>query len=156
MTSGARRDFVVGLFVLAGVAAVGWLSLGVGGLAYKGPLGFQITATFDEIGGLRERAPVLISGVKVGQVRTITLDADMRARVLLDLDPKLKLPVDTAAAIRTAGLLGDQFIALVPGAEEAVLQPGEAIDRTESALSLEKLIGKFVTSTDDGGGGKSK
>lgn len=156
MSPSARREFVVGLFVLAGVAAVGWLSLGVGGLAYKGPLGLRLSATFDEIGGLRERAPVLISGVKVGQVRAITLDDEMRARVTLDLDPRLKLPVDTAAAIRTAGLLGDQFIALVPGAEEEILRAGEAIDRTESALSLEKLIGKFVTSTDDGGGGKSK
>jgi phospholipid/cholesterol/gamma-HCH transport system substrate-binding protein len=144
------RDFVVGLFVLTGLCAVGWLSLRVGGLSYTGPLGFEVTATFDEIGGLRDRAPVMVSGVKVGQVRSIGLDEAMRARVVLDLDPRLKLPVDTSAAVRTAGLLGDQFVALMPGAEEETIAPGEAIDRTESALSLESLIGKFVVSSGDG------
>lgn len=150
MAPSPTRDFVVGLFVLAGLGAIGWLSLEVGGMSYRGPLGMELVASFDEIGGLRERAPVTIAGVKVGQVKAIGLDADgARARVLLDVDPRLKLPVDTAAAIRTSGVLGDKFLALEPGAEEEVLKPGEEIDRTESALSLESLIGKFVVSSDE-------
>jgi phospholipid/cholesterol/gamma-HCH transport system substrate-binding protein len=138
------RDLIVGLFVLAGLAALAYLSIQVGGLSYKGPGGFELVATFDEIGGLATRAPVAISGVKVGQVSRIELAPDLRARVTLDLDSSLKLPIDTSAAIRTSGLLGDQFIALEPGAEETLLKSGEEIDRTESALSLERLIGKFV------------
>ena len=146
------RDFIVGLFVLAGLGAIAYLSIQVGGLSYKGPGGFELIASFDEIGGLATRAPVAISGVKVGQVSRIELDPQLRARVTLDLDSSLVLPVDTAASIRTSGLLGDQFIALEPGGEEEVLKSGEEIGFTESALSIERLIGKFVNNAglDDG------
>jgi phospholipid/cholesterol/gamma-HCH transport system substrate-binding protein len=142
---------MVGAFVLIGLAAVAYLSIQVGGLSYKGPGGFPLVATFDEIGGLKPRAPVTISGVTVGQVESIELDAQLRARVMLDLAPGLQLPVDTSAAILTSGLLGDQFVALEPGAEEELLRPGEEVSRTESALSIERLIGKFVN---DAGLGK--
>jgi phospholipid/cholesterol/gamma-HCH transport system substrate-binding protein len=138
------RDFIVGLFVLAGLGAIAYLSIQVGGLSYKGPGGLELIASFDEIGGLAARAPVAISGVKVGQVAKVELDPHLRARVTLDLDSSLVLPVDTTASIRTSGLLGDQFIALEPGGEEQTLKSGEEIGFTESALSLERLIGKFV------------
>ncbi len=138
------RDLVVGLFVLVGLGAVGYLSLQVGGLNYKGPRGFLLYASFDEIGGLKPRAPVTISGVKVGQVSKVQLDDDLRARVTLDLDPRLQIPIDSSAAIRTAGLLGDQFIALEPGGEEELLASGDQLDFTENAISIERLVGKFV------------
>jgi len=144
MQPSAIRDFVVGLFVLAGLGAIAYLSIQVGGLSYKGPGGLELIASFDEIGGLAARAPVAISGVKVGQVARVELDPQLRARVTLDLDSSLALPVDTTASIRTAGLLGDQFIALEPGGEEQILKSGEEIGFTESALSIERLIGKFV------------
>jgi phospholipid/cholesterol/gamma-HCH transport system substrate-binding protein len=144
MQPSPTRDLMVGAFVLAGLAAVAYLSIQVGGLSYKGPGGFALVATFDEIGGLKPRAPVTISGVSVGQVKSIALDPTLRARVVMDLDPGLELPADTSAAILTSGLLGDQFIALEPGAEPELLKPGEEIAHTESALSIERLIGKFV------------
>jgi len=145
------RDVVVGAFVLAGIAAVAYLSIQVGGLSYKGPGGLQLVAYFDEIGGLADRAPVVIAGVKVGQVKGISLAPDMRAKVVLDLDSTLELPVDTSASIRTAGLLGSQFIALQPGGEAEMLKSGDVIDFTESALNLEKLIGTLIHDTDVGG-----
>jgi phospholipid/cholesterol/gamma-HCH transport system substrate-binding protein len=138
------RDLTVGLFVLAGLAALAYLTFQVGGLSYKVPGGFELYASFDDIGGLKERAPISISGVKVGQVASVELDDLLRARVKLDLDPSLELPVDSAARILTSGVLGDQFVALEPGAEEDILRPGDEIEFTESALSVEKLIGKFV------------
>jgi phospholipid/cholesterol/gamma-HCH transport system substrate-binding protein len=144
MQPSATRDLIVGLFVAAGLAAIGYLSIQVGGLTYKGPGGLRLYAMFDEIGGLKPRAPVAIAGVTVGQVTEIELDASMRARVTLDVDPKLELPSDTSAGIRTSGLLGDQYIALEPGAEEALLRSDEEIAYTESALSIERLIGRFV------------
>jgi phospholipid/cholesterol/gamma-HCH transport system substrate-binding protein len=144
MQPSPTRDLVVGLFVLAGLAALAYLSIQVGGMAYTGPGGLQLYASFEEVGGLRPRAPVAIAGVKVGQVAEIRLDEDMRARVMLDLDPSLELPSDSSARIVTSGLLGDQFITLEPGAEEDMLKPGDEIDFTESAISLESLIGKFV------------
>ena len=138
------RDLIVGLFVLGGFVAIGYLTFQVGGLTFRAPGGFELFATFDEIGGLRERAPITISGVKVGQVAGVKLDDFLRARVRLDLDPTLELPIDSSAAIRTSGLLGDQFIALEPGGETDILRSGEEIAYTESALSIERLIGKFM------------
>jgi len=144
MQASPTRDLVVGLFVLAGFAALAYLSIQIGGMAYTGPGGLRVYASFEEVGGLRPRAPVAIAGVKVGQVSEIRLDEDLRARVLLDLDPSLELPIDSSARIVTSGLLGDQFITLEPGAEEDMLESGDEIDFTESAISLESLIGKFV------------
>lgn len=141
------RDLVVGLFVLAGLGAIGYLSIQVGGLSYTGPRGFILYASFDEIGGLKARAPVSISGVKVGQVTGVQLDDLLRARVRLDLDPNIELPIDSSAAIRTAGLLGDQFVAVEPGGEDELLKAGEEFDFTENALSIERLIGKFIDNT---------
>jgi phospholipid/cholesterol/gamma-HCH transport system substrate-binding protein len=138
------RDLVVGLFVAIGLAAIAYLSIQVGGVTYAGRGGLQLYATFDQIGGLKPRAPVSVAGVTVGQVRSISLDERLRARVTLEVDKKLQLPVDSSAAIQTQGLLGDQFIALEPGGEDETLQNGAEIEFTESALSVERLIGKFV------------
>jgi phospholipid/cholesterol/gamma-HCH transport system substrate-binding protein len=149
MQTSPSRDLAVGLFVLIGLAALGYLSLRVGGLETNG--GLLLYANFAQIGGLAERAPVRISGVKVGKVARIELAEDMHARVTLDVDAKLALPTDTSASIRTAGLLGDQFIELEPGAEDELLTPGGEIALTESALSIEKLVGSLVHDADLGG-----
>jgi phospholipid/cholesterol/gamma-HCH transport system substrate-binding protein len=150
MNRAPLRDLLVGCFVLAGLGAVAYLSLSVGGLSYRGAGGLPLVAKFDELGGLKPRAQVVISGVKVGQVKGITLDDAYRARVGLELQKDLKLPVDTTASIMTSGLLGDRYISLQLGAEEKTLQAGDEIAFTESAVILERLIGKLVYSTDRG------
>jgi phospholipid/cholesterol/gamma-HCH transport system substrate-binding protein len=144
------RDLVVGCFVLAGLAAIAYLSLSVGGIEYSGPTGLRVHADFDEIGGLKPRAPVVISGVKVGAVESIGLAADYRARVVLSLDPTLQLPIDTTASIVTSGVLGDRYVSLQPGAEETMLESGDQIEFVESAVILERLIGKLIHNTDVG------
>jgi phospholipid/cholesterol/gamma-HCH transport system substrate-binding protein len=139
------RDFVVGLFVLAGLGALAWLSFSVGGLSLHRRGGFALFAEFSETGNLKPRAPVVIAGVRVGEVTLVTLDKkSFRARVEMDLDPGLELPVDTSAAIVTAGVLGDRYIALQPGGETASLRSGDRIAMTESAVILERLIGQLV------------
>lgn len=150
MQASPVRDFAVGLFVLVGLGALAYLTFQVGGLSYQVPGGLVIYADFDDIGGLKERAPVTVAGVKVGQVAGIALEPVlMRARVKMDLSPELELPVDTWARIRTSGVLGDQFIALDPGAEEDILLSDANIEATESAISLEGLIGKFFNDSGD-------
>lgn len=144
MQSTPLRDFIVGLFVLAGFAALGYLAISLGGAGYGGGGGLRLEARFSEIGGLAVRAPVTISGVRVGEVRRIELYEDLDARVVLEIDAARKLPVDSAAEIRTAGLLGDQFIALEPGAEEEYLADGDSIEYTVNALSMDKLVGQLV------------
>ncbi len=144
------RDLVVGLFVLFGLVSIGYLSIQVGGLYYSGPSGFKLIATFDEVGDLKPRAAVVIAGVKVGQVVSIELDTILRARCELDVDPSLGLDVETSAAIMTAGLLGEKFVALEPGGSDEMLESGDEISRTVSALSIENLVGKFVDDSDLG------
>jgi phospholipid/cholesterol/gamma-HCH transport system substrate-binding protein len=144
LKSSSTRDLIVGLFVATGLAAIGYLSIQIGGLSLAREGGLTLFATFDDIGGLSPRSPVRISGVRVGEVDAIELDDELRARVRLDLAPNLELSVDTAAAIRTAGLLGDQFVALEPGAEDALLESGEEFAFTESAFNLDKLVGAVV------------
>jgi phospholipid/cholesterol/gamma-HCH transport system substrate-binding protein len=103
-----------------------------------------VYASFDQTGGLKPRAPVEIAGVRIGQVAAIGLGQDLRARVTLDLDDGLALPVDTSASIVTAGLLGDRYISLQLGGESDMLKSGDEISFTESAVILERLIGKLV------------
>ncbi len=144
MQSNATRDLVVGLFVLLGLLALSYLSLQVGGVELSSGEKIVLEATFDDIGGLSARAPVRVAGVKIGQVSGVDLDEDLRATVRLEVDADVGLSIDSSAAIRTAGLLGDQFIAVELGAEDEVLLDGEAFQFTESALSIEKLVGQLV------------
>ena len=144
MSRSPTRDFIVGLFVLGGLVAIGYLSVSIGGLTYNGPGGLTLFAKFDQTGGLKDRAPVVIAGVKVGQVRSIVLSDDFRARVQFEVDRRLQLPVDTTASIVTSGLLGDRYISLEIGGEETMLKSGDEIGFTESAVILERLIGKFI------------
>ncbi len=134
----------MGLFVLAGLLAVAFLSLRVGGFTLVKPDTITLYASFDEIGGLKPRSPVQISGVKVGEVRRIALDQDDRARVEMDVDAHVKYPADTAASIQTAGVLGDRYVSLQLGGDEQLLGHGGTIDFTESALVLERVIGKLI------------
>ncbi len=148
------RDMSVGVFLIAGFAAIAYLSVSLGGLTYANSGGLHLSATFDEIGGLKPRAQVVIGGVKVGQVERIELSDDFRARVMLDLEKDLGLPDDSSASILTAGLLGDQYIAIEPGGSEQALPEGGAIPYTQSAVVLERILGKLVQSFSSGGGGE--
>lgn len=144
MHTNSTLDLIVGLFVLVGLVAIAYLSLQVGGLEVGAGDKIVLRATFDDIGGLSVRAPVRIAGVKIGQVSAIDLDEDLRAEVAIEVESDLDLSIDSSAAIRTSGLLGDQFISVELGGEDEVLVDGEEFAFTESALSLDKLIGRFV------------
>jgi len=142
------RDLLVGVFVLSGLLALGYLSIQLGGATYSGPGGLTLYASFDEVGGLAPRSPVVIGGVKVGQVKEIELspEGDFRARVEMDIDKTLKLPDDTAASILTQGVLGSQYVGLEPGGSDTLLSEGGEITYTQSAVVIERLIGRVIQS----------
>ena len=145
-------EIAVGLFVAAGLAALFMLAMKVSNLAnYTGDDGYEISASFDNIGGLKVRSPVAASGVRVGQVVDIEYDSGgYEAHVTMSIDPQYdKFPVDTAASVLTSGLLGEQFIGLQPGAEDEFLKAGSEIDLTQSALVLEQIVGQFLYSKAD-------
>jgi phospholipid/cholesterol/gamma-HCH transport system substrate-binding protein len=107
---------------------------------------YRLTARFDNIGGLKPRAPVRSAGVVVGRVTSIALDPKTYQGVVeLDVDRRFEFPKDSAAKILTAGLLGDQYIGIEPGGDDANLTPGASIAQTQSAVVLENLIGQFLT-----------
>jgi phospholipid/cholesterol/gamma-HCH transport system substrate-binding protein len=145
-------EIMVGLFVAAGMAALFMLAMKVSNLAtYGGDEGYIISASFDNIGGLKVRSLVSASGVRVGQVTGIEYDSDgYEARVSMSIDPQYdKFPIDTAASIMTSGLLGEQYVGLQPGAEEEYLKAGSEIELTQSALVLEQIVGQFLYSMTD-------
>ncbi|TDI96913.1 MAG: outer membrane lipid asymmetry maintenance protein MlaD [Deltaproteobacteria bacterium] len=144
MSESPIRDFLVGVFVLMGLAAIAYMSVALGGASYRGPGGLQLIVTFDQVGGLKPRSRVVVGGVKVGQISEISLDENLRARVVIDVDERLELPTDTSAAILTSGVLGNQYIELEPGGEEAILKSGDEIEFTQSALILEQMISRLV------------
>ena len=140
-------EIAVGLFVAAGMAALFMLAMKVSNLSTSGSGdSYTITATFDNIGGLKVRSPVTVSGVRVGRVDDISYDFDsFEAVVRLRIGNAYnKFPEDTTASIYTAGLLGEQYIALEPGGSEDNLKPGDRIQLTQSALVLEQMIGQFL------------
>lgn len=147
MRPNPSRDTAVGLFVLAGIGAIAYLSLQLGGVSLRPDPTIDLYATFDEIGGLKTRAPVVISGVRVGEVESIDLAEDYRARVTLSVREGVELPVDSSASIVTSGVLGDRYISLQLGGEDAALEDGEEIEFVESAVILERLIGQFIHNT---------
>ncbi|MFN2308509.1 MAG: outer membrane lipid asymmetry maintenance protein MlaD [Gammaproteobacteria bacterium] len=139
----------VGLFVVAGLAALAMLAMQVSNLSsMSNEAGYELIARFENVGGLKVRSPVSVGGVRVGRVAAIDYDMEtFEAVVRLSIQPSYaQFPTDTSARIFTAGLLGEQYVALEPGGAEEVLKDGERIQMTQSALVLEQIIGQFLFS----------
>lgn len=139
-------DLWVGFFVAIGFAAVLFLALRVGNLSSANfAETYQLTAKFDNIGGLKVRGPVKSAGVVVGRVSDIRFDPQTyEALVTVTIDSRYQFPKDTFASILTAGLLGEQYIGLDAGGDEKMLKAGETFSKTQSAVVLEKLISQFM------------
>jgi len=121
--------------------------------------GYEVTAKFDHIEGVREGGDVRVSGIKVGTILSQTLEpGTFLAVVKMSIDPIVKLPTDSVAKIESAGLLGDKFMALIPGANEKFIKPGGMITNTQAPVSIEDMIGQYIFSqtSSKGEGGKSK
>jgi len=138
----------VGLFVLLGIAALFYLAIQVSNIAeYRDRDTYDVIAYFDHVGGLKVRAPVTVSGVRIGRVSQIRYDPErFQARVTLAIQSAHDyLPADTQASIFTAGLLGEQYIGLEPGGDYEMLRDGDEVMFTQSALVLENMIGRVLT-----------
>lgn len=139
-------ETLVGLFVLLGCLAVVFLALQAANLtSFQRGSTYMLSARFDDIGGLKVRAPIKSAGVTVGRVKSITLDGrSFQGYVTMELDSDVQFPADTSAKILTSGLLGDQYVGLSPGGDDKVLKDGDTIKLTQSAVVLESLISQFL------------
>ena len=146
MTSDRKTEAAVGVFVVAGVAALVMLAVRVGNLTLQTDAGsYRVTARFEDIGGLKVRAPVSMSGIRIGQVIALDFDPESyEAVATLEIEGRFdRVPADSSASIFTSGLLGEQYVAISPGGEEEFLEAGDEIGFTQSAMVLERLIGRF-------------
>lgn len=140
-----NMEFVVGLFLIASVLSFAWLSIKLGDIELFSNSTYSVSARFTSISGLKEGAVVELAGVRIGKVTHIALDREeYEAIIHMEIDSDIALQEDTMAAIRTAGVIGDKFVNITPGgADELITNNGE-IEETESAISLEELISKYI------------
>lgn len=144
----SRINFLVGLFMVAGILCFGYFAINLSGLPLFGAGHYTLTARFTSISGLKKNAAIEIAGVKVGYVSNIRLKSD-KAEVILKVKNKIKIETDTLASIRTKGLIGEKYVKLTPGSDEEMLADNDEIIETEPVLEIEELIGKFMYDQDD-------
>lgn len=141
----SRIEVMVGVFLVIGLSAFGWLALSLGevNLFTRGKL-YTLDAAFNNVSGLKKGAEVQISGVTVGSVREIRLDKDNMALVQMQLQQGVLLPLDSMASIKTQGIIGDKYIQITLGGDTEMYRPGDTVADTESTVDIESLISKFA------------
>lgn len=136
-------DLAVGVFVLLGILALGWLSIKLGKVDLVGGKNYTVSADFPSAGGLKNGSSIEIAGVEIGRVSAVQL-ANYQARVVMSIRNDVKLTEDSIASIKTRGLIGEKFINLSPGGSDRVIKPGGKIIEVEPPIDLEELLSKYV------------
>jgi len=136
-------ELMVGLFMIAGMICLGYLSIQLGKMEVVGGKGYEVYAIFSNIGGLKTDSSIEIAGVDVGRVRSIRLD-NYQAHVVLKLPRSVKIQEDAIASVKTKGLIGEKYVEITPGGSEKIIQPGGRIRETQPAMDLEGLISKYA------------
>jgi phospholipid/cholesterol/gamma-HCH transport system substrate-binding protein len=139
----AKTEFIVGIFVIVGIVALVYLSVTLGDIRLFGDKNYSVFATFDSVTGLKVGAKVEVAGVEVGKVSGIKLDED-QAVVEMDIHKDVMIADDSVASIRTQGIIGDKYVKLSLGGSDEYIENEGAIFDTESAISLEELISKYI------------
>jgi phospholipid/cholesterol/gamma-HCH transport system substrate-binding protein len=138
-------EMAVGIFMLIGIACVGYLTVQLGKMQWLGDNFYELDARFKSVAGLKTGSQVEIAGVQVGQVGAIQFDQKRQmALVQLKIQKNIVLTDDVIASVKTSGLIGDRYIMLTPGGSDQVLKPGDQITDTESAIDFESLISKYM------------
>ena len=137
-------DVAVGVFMLLGILAFGWLSVKLGRVDLLGGHGYTVTADFPSVGGLKAGSAVEIAGVEIGRVDSITLDKDYQARVQMTIRPSVKLQDDSIASIKTKGLIGEKYIRISPGGSEKLIAPNGRLKEVEPPVDFEELLSKYI------------
>ena len=127
-------ELAVGLFIIAGIVCLGYLSIKLGKMEVVGEKGYDVYAIFSNVGGLKDGSSIVIAGVDVGRVKSVTLD-NYQARIVLNLPWSVKVQEDAIASIKTKGLIGEKYIEITPGGSEKIIQPGGRIQDTQPPLT---------------------
>jgi len=141
-----RIEISVGLFVFLGLLAIGWMALQIGQVGGLGQSGYTLTANFDDAGGVRNGSDIMMAGVIIGRVDHVMLTNNDHATMILRIHDQVKITSDAFASVRTKGIIGDRYIRITQGMDESMLEPGDEIEETESAINIEDLISKYIFS----------
>jgi phospholipid/cholesterol/gamma-HCH transport system substrate-binding protein len=136
-------DLGVGVFVLIGLVGLGWMSVKLGRVDLLGKSGYVVSADFPSVGGLKAGSTVEIAGVEVGRVDRIMLE-DYQARVVMVIQPQVKLQEDSIASIKTKGLIGEKYIRISPGGSDKLIGPNGRIREVEPPVDFEELLSKYI------------
>jgi phospholipid/cholesterol/gamma-HCH transport system substrate-binding protein len=136
-------ELMVGLFMIAGILCLGYLSIKLGKMEVFGSKGYELQATFSNSGGLKVGSGIIIAGVEVGRVKSIALE-NYQAYVVMNLPSDVKIQEDAIASIRTKGLIGEKYVDIAPGGSDKIIPPGGKIRETQPAVDLEELVSKYV------------
>lgn len=136
-------ELIVGIFVLAGILCLGYMSIKLAKMDVFNKDGYELYAIFTDAGGLKEGSSVLIAGMQVGKVKSITME-DYEAKIVITMPHTVKIQEDAIASIKTRGLIGEKFLAITPGGSEILLKSGERIRETMPAVDIEELISNYV------------
>jgi len=141
-----KVEISVGLFVFLGLLSIGWLALKIGQVGGLGSSGYTLTADFDDAGGVRNGSDIMMAGIIIGRVDTVTLTNNDHATMILRIHDGVRIAEDSFASVRTKGIIGDRYIRITQGADDAFLEAGNEIEETESAINIEDLISKYIFS----------
>jgi phospholipid/cholesterol/gamma-HCH transport system substrate-binding protein len=136
-------DLGVGIFVLVGLIALGWMSAKLGRVDFLGNRGYVVSADFPTVGGLKAGSTIEIAGVEVGRVDRIVLQ-DYQARVIMMIQPQVKLQDDSIASIKTKGLIGERYVRISPGGSDKLIQANGRIREVEPPVDIEELLSKYI------------
>jgi phospholipid/cholesterol/gamma-HCH transport system substrate-binding protein len=138
-----RVNIAVGLFMVLGIVALGYLSIQLGRVSFFGGRGYVVSVDFPSVGGLKAGSTVEIAGVEIGRVESIGLD-NYQARVKLRVNKGVKLQDDSIASIKTKGLIGEKYVRISPGGSDKIIQPGGKIREVEAPVDFEELLSKYI------------
>jgi phospholipid/cholesterol/gamma-HCH transport system substrate-binding protein len=138
-----RVNVAVGLFLVLGLLALGYLSIKLGRVSVLGASGYAVTVEFPSVGGLKAGSAVEIAGVEIGRVESIGL-ADYQARVVLRVNRDVKLQEDSIASIKTKGLIGEKYVRISPGGSDKIIPPNGRIREVEAPVDFEELLSKYI------------
>jgi len=141
-----RIEITVGLFVFLGLLAISWTAIKIGQIGGIGASGYTLSASFDDVGGVRHGSDIMLAGVTIGRVDAVQLKENEQATLTLRINDGVQITEDAFASVRTKGIIGDRYIRISQGMEDTMLEPGDEIEETESAINIEDLISKYIFS----------
>jgi len=144
-----KIELVVGAFVLAGIISISWMAVKLGQIGGIGASGYALEAVFEDAGGMRSGSDVMLAGVVIGRVSDVVINKESEAMLTLLIHDDISITADAIASVRTKGIIGERYVRISQGGDDTLLQSGDEIEETESAINIEDLVSKYIFSSSE-------